>query len=175
MMDVLTSETCWALNNEIIKQVTSSWSLFIQLWSPQFKELKHNNMLSGHSGRGQFSHHRSVKSNAGMKAGWGNVERNRRNICYCATHPSWILQKGNLSVSRQKQWKYTFCSDCHVIVTVRGGKIWREKCKDRSMTRSMNLGVKVAKIRFVKQLYKWILQQMKSKRKRKRRRLKMWR
>ena len=30
-MDVLTSETCLALNNEIIKQVTSSWSLFIQL------------------------------------------------------------------------------------------------------------------------------------------------
>jgi len=30
-MDVLTSETCWALNNEIIKQVTSSWSLFIQV------------------------------------------------------------------------------------------------------------------------------------------------
>ena len=30
-MDVLTSETCWGLNNEIIKQVTSSWSLFIQL------------------------------------------------------------------------------------------------------------------------------------------------
>ena len=29
-MDVLTSETCWELNNEIIKQVTSSWSLFIQ-------------------------------------------------------------------------------------------------------------------------------------------------
>jgi len=30
-MDVLTSETCWALNNEIIEQVTSSWSLFMQL------------------------------------------------------------------------------------------------------------------------------------------------
>jgi len=29
-MDVLTSETCWALNNEIIKQVTSGWSIFIQ-------------------------------------------------------------------------------------------------------------------------------------------------
>ena len=30
-MDVLTSETRWALNNEIVKQVTSSWwSLFIQ-------------------------------------------------------------------------------------------------------------------------------------------------
>ena len=28
--DVNTSETCWPLNNEIIKQVTSSWSLFIQ-------------------------------------------------------------------------------------------------------------------------------------------------
>jgi len=27
-MDVLTSETCWALNSEIIKQVTSSWSLY---------------------------------------------------------------------------------------------------------------------------------------------------
>jgi len=31
VLDVLTSETCWAVNNEIIKQVTSSWSLFIQL------------------------------------------------------------------------------------------------------------------------------------------------
>ena len=31
-MDVLTSETCWALNNEIKKQVISSWSLFIQLF-----------------------------------------------------------------------------------------------------------------------------------------------
>ena len=30
-MDVLTSETCRALNNEIIKQVTSSWFIFIQL------------------------------------------------------------------------------------------------------------------------------------------------
>ena len=30
-IDVLTSETCWALNNEIIKQVKSSWPLFIQL------------------------------------------------------------------------------------------------------------------------------------------------
>ena len=29
-MDVLTFETCWALNNEMIKQVTSSWSIFIQ-------------------------------------------------------------------------------------------------------------------------------------------------
>jgi len=31
IMDVLTSETCWALNNEIIRQLTSIWSLFIQL------------------------------------------------------------------------------------------------------------------------------------------------
>jgi len=30
-MDALTSETCSAVNNEIIKQVTSSWSLFIQI------------------------------------------------------------------------------------------------------------------------------------------------
>jgi len=32
-VDVLTSETCWALNNEIIKQVTSSWSFFIQQYT----------------------------------------------------------------------------------------------------------------------------------------------
>ena len=31
-MDVLAFETCWAVNSEIIKQVTSSWSIFIQLW-----------------------------------------------------------------------------------------------------------------------------------------------
>jgi len=30
-MGVLTFETCWALSKEIIKQVTSSWSLFIEL------------------------------------------------------------------------------------------------------------------------------------------------
>jgi len=38
-MDVLTSERYRALNNEIIKQVTSSWSLFIQLvfTVPDFK------------------------------------------------------------------------------------------------------------------------------------------
>ena len=31
-MDVLTSETCRAVNSEITKQVTSSWSIFIQLF-----------------------------------------------------------------------------------------------------------------------------------------------
>ena len=31
-MDVLTPETRWALNNEIKKQITSSWSLFIQIF-----------------------------------------------------------------------------------------------------------------------------------------------
>ena len=30
-MNVLTFETCWAVNSEIKKQVTSSWSIFIQL------------------------------------------------------------------------------------------------------------------------------------------------
>ena len=35
-MDVLTSETCWTLNDEIIKQVTSSWSLFTQLSRNKF-------------------------------------------------------------------------------------------------------------------------------------------
>jgi hypothetical protein len=30
-MDVLTFKTCWAVNSEIIKQVTSSWSIYIQL------------------------------------------------------------------------------------------------------------------------------------------------
>ena len=30
-MDVLTFETCWVANGEIIKRVTSSWSNFIQL------------------------------------------------------------------------------------------------------------------------------------------------
>ena len=35
-MDVLTSETCWALNKVIIKQVASSWSLFTQLSTKLF-------------------------------------------------------------------------------------------------------------------------------------------
>ena len=35
-MDVLTSETCWALNKVTIKQVASSWSLFTQLFTVLF-------------------------------------------------------------------------------------------------------------------------------------------
>jgi len=31
-MDVLTFETCWAVNSETIKQATSSWSIFTQGW-----------------------------------------------------------------------------------------------------------------------------------------------
>jgi len=44
-IDVLTSETCWALNDEIIKQVTSSWSLFIQLSNSLFVQLMHKNTI----------------------------------------------------------------------------------------------------------------------------------
>jgi hypothetical protein len=44
-MDVLTFEICWALNNEIIKQVTSSWSVFIQLVWILFAELSERNFL----------------------------------------------------------------------------------------------------------------------------------
>jgi hypothetical protein len=32
-MDVLTFETCWVVNSEIIKRVTSSWSIFSQNYS----------------------------------------------------------------------------------------------------------------------------------------------
>ena len=35
-MDVLTFETCRTVNSEIIKQVTSSWSIFIQ---PSLKDI----------------------------------------------------------------------------------------------------------------------------------------
>ena len=44
-MDVLTSETCWALNKEIIKQVTSSWSLFIQLLLEVDAWMRHGALL----------------------------------------------------------------------------------------------------------------------------------
>ena len=39
-MDELTSETCLALNNEIKKQVTTSWSLFIQMRESYFAILE---------------------------------------------------------------------------------------------------------------------------------------
>jgi len=38
-MDVLTFETCWALNSEIINQVSSSWSIFIQLCRSVFSNV----------------------------------------------------------------------------------------------------------------------------------------
>jgi len=40
-MDVLTSETCSALNNEIIKQVTSNWSLYLFNYEDDARSNKH--------------------------------------------------------------------------------------------------------------------------------------
>jgi hypothetical protein len=61
-MDVLISETCWGWNNEIKKQVTSSWSNFIQKfycfigfiskWTPrtqQFDREDHDSSLEAWS------------------------------------------------------------------------------------------------------------------------------
>ena len=45
-MDVLTSETSWTLNNEIIKQETSSWSLFIQVEGEVYVDEKGKEMES---------------------------------------------------------------------------------------------------------------------------------
>ena len=53
-MDVLTFETCWAVNSEIIKQVTSSWSIFIQLFvfSVHF-QFRHTDFMHRISLRGE--------------------------------------------------------------------------------------------------------------------------
>ena len=45
-MDVLTSEICWALNNEIIKQMTSSWSVWIHISSTISHTLDINSIFS---------------------------------------------------------------------------------------------------------------------------------
>ena len=46
-MDVLTFETCRALNNEIIKQATSSWSIVIQLLCGKLVIYKDNTRMHG--------------------------------------------------------------------------------------------------------------------------------
>ena len=43
-MDVLTFETCWAVNGEIIKRVTSSWSIFVN-----YQDDARSNKLKCHS------------------------------------------------------------------------------------------------------------------------------
>ena len=51
-MDILTFETCWAVNSEIIKQVTSSWPVFIQLsvwnvgYNPKYYHRKNKSKVS---------------------------------------------------------------------------------------------------------------------------------
>jgi len=45
-MDVLTSETCCALNNEIKKQVTSSWFFLIQPSEIMSFKKNHNYLLN---------------------------------------------------------------------------------------------------------------------------------
>ena len=44
-MNVLTFETCWAVNSEIINQVTSSWSIFIQPLFVELQLLTHDYLL----------------------------------------------------------------------------------------------------------------------------------
>ena len=75
--DVLTFETCWAVNSEIIKQVTSSWSIFIQLndiiWVLNLSKnlievlafsLQEWNILGGGGGnKNAFVFHNSTKRN----------------------------------------------------------------------------------------------------------------
>jgi len=51
-MDVLKSETCWALSKEIIKQVTSGWSLFTQLGKEKLPQLWRQWQYSNISGGG---------------------------------------------------------------------------------------------------------------------------
>jgi len=57
-MDVLTSETRWALNNEIIKQVASSWSLSLFNYQDDARSNKHNiPLLHFNHQRGHQNHH----------------------------------------------------------------------------------------------------------------------
>ena len=90
-MAVLTSETCWAVNNEIIKQVTSSWSLSIQNVLPKIilnitldmNNLQHTlSVKTGHS-----EENRKRKGNA-----TGRICSNSVSIkpaTFCSISESW--------------------------------------------------------------------------------------
>jgi len=64
-MDVLTSETCWALNKEIIKQVTSIRSLFTQLQSSIFIILQVHSTCFGCQPYSSTGVHKSVTTASG--------------------------------------------------------------------------------------------------------------
>jgi len=55
-MDVLTFETCRAVNGEIIKRMTSSWSIFIQLFHDLFISVRRSTCFR----RFFFFHHQEL-------------------------------------------------------------------------------------------------------------------
>ena len=77
-MDVLTFETCWALNNEMIKQVTSSWSIFIQ----RTQYLSNNTCLT----RGTATIQQEYEKHRAQKYRGGGHEHITTNYCF---HINW--------------------------------------------------------------------------------------
>ena len=67
-MDVLTPGTCWALNNEIIKQVTSSWSLFTQ------------NKVRGFNFKISYNNNFCIVFQIGVSSVWNSVKRWRQDM-----------------------------------------------------------------------------------------------
>jgi len=105
-MDVLTSEICWALNNEIIKQVTSSWSLFIQ------RRLCFLSMPC----------HESIQIRApavSCSLRYGSAVRTTRAFV--------LLNKFFLKICRLNGWKQPFVTKTHVFLCCRQLKSCKKK------------------------------------------------
>ena len=95
-MDVLTSETCIALNNEILKQVTSSWSLFIQLYQWLSYDFQKQHLL--------------VFLMEMQSAGWGKgFKFLARSLCrksaYCILHVELSFRPSVWMYQRCSHWK----------------------------------------------------------------------
>jgi len=69
-MDVLTPETCWALNKVIIKQVASSWSLFIH--KSKYFVQRRDQLLDNQSSRHHVTpqHNHSLKNFMVLSVAW---------------------------------------------------------------------------------------------------------
>ena len=91
-MDVLTSETCWALNKEIIKEVTSSWSLFTQLSSTvYFTSLPLHIIASLQDSRYEDHFSSYVAGNTLVIPGWPRVVQRWREVSSASSKETLIF------------------------------------------------------------------------------------
>jgi len=106
-MAVLTFETCWTVNGEIIYRVTSSWSIFIQVWIT-FCRSGWEKLETWSWGQGEQHHH--SHEGAHEEKGAGETGNLRADQVGEISH--WTVGQTGVEAARIASWALCYSSVC---------------------------------------------------------------